>query len=81
VLSRLIWGVDFEAPIDPVTKKPIIPDINNEEASFSTGFISGVNMFPVIFRPRSQKEATIQKAFDDVQREWEVLDLEQDIRA
>jgi hypothetical protein len=81
VLSRLIWAIDFQAPVDPETKKPVVPDINDEEGTFTTGFISVAKTFPVTFRPRSpQRAAIILKAFEDAQREWEVLDLDRDIR-
>jgi hypothetical protein len=81
VLSRLIWSTEFRAPISPVSKRPIIPDINDEEATFTTGFVSAVKMFRVVFQPRSpQKAALIQKSFEEAQREWEILDLEKDVR-
>lgn len=78
MLARLIWGIEFQAPIDLVSNKPIM---NDEETTFTAGFISIVKIFPVIFHPGSAKKAEIiQKAFENAQCEWEVLELEKDIR-
>ncbi|KAF8625938.1 hypothetical protein AX17_006664 [Amanita inopinata Kibby_2008] len=41
-LSRLIWGVEFEAPKDPKTGVPQIPDVGDEEGTFSDGFVKSM---------------------------------------
>ncbi|KAH9921876.1 cytochrome P450 [Fomitopsis serialis] len=68
-LSRLIWGIDFSAPLDPKTQRPIVPDIANEEATWSEGFVSIPYPFKVRFAARSEKHAgLIRSQFDAVQR-------------
>ncbi|KAH9921903.1 cytochrome P450 [Fomitopsis serialis] len=66
-LSRILWGIDFYAPLDPKTKQPILPDVANEEKTVPHAFNIG-------FAPRSAKHAElIRKAFDNVQsdgRPW-----------
>lgn len=37
-LSRIMWDLDFSAPVDPETGHPKIPDINDEEFTWSSGF-------------------------------------------
>ncbi|PCH35529.1 cytochrome P450 [Wolfiporia cocos MD-104 SS10] len=81
VLSRLVWGIDFEAPTDPVSGRPILPDANDEEGCWSLGFISVPKIYPVQFKARSLKhEELIWKAFLDVQSEWQTMGLAGDER-
>ncbi|KZT09665.1 cytochrome P450 [Laetiporus sulphureus 93-53] len=81
VLSRLIWGVEFSAPIDPQTGKPKLPDIDDEVKTWSEGFISVPRIYPVAFKARSDKHASIiHRAFDDVQIEWQGMGLAGDER-
>ncbi|KAL6304972.1 cytochrome P450 [Sparassis latifolia] len=81
VLSRLLWGIDFRAPTDPKTGQPSIPDMADEEATWSDGFVSVPHIYPVGFRARSEKHAEmIRKSFDEVQGEWQVLGLAMDER-
>ncbi|KDQ51281.1 hypothetical protein JAAARDRAFT_706542 [Jaapia argillacea MUCL 33604] len=81
VLSRIIWGIDLEAPIDPKTKNPIVPDINDEEGTFTDGFVSVPKIFGVKFKPRSEKHADIiRRSFEEAQSEWQVLGLDVDER-
>lgn len=81
VLSRLIWGIDFYAPLDPHTDKRMLPDFDDEVQTWSGGFVSSPFIFPVGFRPRSEKHAEIMRtAFDDVQGEWQAMGLEEDER-
>lgn len=81
VLSRLIWGIDFYAPLDPHTDKRMLPDFDDEVQTWSGGFVSSPFIFSVGFRPRSEKHAEImRKAFDDVQGEWQAMGLGEDER-
>ncbi|TFY54441.1 hypothetical protein EVJ58_g8867 [Rhodofomes roseus] len=80
-LSRILWGIDFYAPLDPKTKRPILPDVANEETTWSEGFVSVPHTFKVGFAPRSVKHAElIRKSFDSIQSEWQLLGLEGDDR-
>ena len=76
-----MWGIDFSAPIDPVTGRPIIPDIADEEACWTPGWVSTPYPFNVRFAPRSAKHAElIRDSFDAVQVEWRKLRLDVDER-
>ncbi|KAF9464067.1 cytochrome P450 [Collybia nuda] len=80
-LSRLIWGIDFQAPADARTGIPIIPDIADDEATFSDGFVSIPKIFKVAFKPRSERKRRIMvQAYEDVQAEWQVLGMDADER-
>ncbi|TFY64163.1 hypothetical protein EVJ58_g2809 [Rhodofomes roseus] len=80
-LSRLLWGLDFSAPLDPKTQRPILPDIANEEATWSEGFVSIPNPYKVRFAPRSAKHAElICDEFEAVQAEWRRMRLDVDER-
>lgn len=81
VLSRLLWGIDFQAPIDEKTGKPIIPDIADDERTFSDGFVSIPKLYNITFKPRSEKsEAIIRKAWDEAQGAWEETGMAPDER-
>ncbi|KIK51470.1 hypothetical protein GYMLUDRAFT_78193 [Collybiopsis luxurians FD-317 M1] len=80
VLSRLIWAINFTAPVDPTAGKPKIPDINNEEGIYTSGFVSVPRIYPVSFKPRSKgREYIIRKAYEEAQSAWDLLGLEKDI--
>ena len=80
-LSRLLWGVDFSAPVNPETGCPILPDLADEEKTWRQGLISLPNAFDVKFAPRSAKHAElIRKTFNDVQAVWRAMDMEEDER-
>ncbi|KIK64878.1 hypothetical protein GYMLUDRAFT_160779 [Collybiopsis luxurians FD-317 M1] len=80
VLSRLIWAINFTAPVDPTTGKPKIPDINDEEGTYTSGFVSVPRIYPVLFKPRSKgREDIIRKAYEETQSAWDLLGLEKDI--
>lgn len=75
VLARVLWGLDLTCPVDRV------PDPDDEERTWSEGFVAVPNIFPVAFKVRSEKHAEIiRRAYEDVQREWQVLGLEVDER-
>ncbi|CCM07189.1 uncharacterized protein FIBRA_09530 [Fibroporia radiculosa] len=81
VLSRLIWGLDLVAGTDPKTGNPQLPDVNDEEGTWSEGFISVPRIYPVSFRARSEKHAeTMRRLFDEVQVEWQAMGLAGDER-
>ena len=81
VLARLIWGIDFSAPLDPATGRPVVPDIADEEGTWSEGFVSTPNPFRVKFAPRSERHAQlIREGFDSVQAEWRRMKLDVDQR-
>jgi hypothetical protein len=81
VLSRLLWGIDFQVPIDPATEKPIIPDLSDEEGTFTDGLAIGPRMFVAGFKARSEKhEIIIHQSFENVQSEWDELGLATDER-
>ena len=80
-IARLVWGLDFSAPLDPKTGQPIVPDVLSEEATWSEGFVSTANPFRVSFAPRSAKHAElIREGFDSVQSEWKRMKLDVDQR-
>ncbi|ESK96459.1 cytochrome p450 [Moniliophthora roreri MCA 2997] len=82
VLSRIIWAFDLQVPKDPKTGNPIIPDINDEDATYTDGFVSVPKAYPLAFIPRSEKKAQIvRKAFEQAQEEWEYLGLDTDDRS
>lgn len=67
--------------MDPETNRPILPDISNEEKTWSDGLVSVPRNYKVGFRPRSMKHAEmIRKSFGDVQAEWQMMGLEVDER-
>ncbi|SJL15448.1 related to Cytochrome P450 [Armillaria ostoyae] len=81
VLSRLLWGIDFQAPIDEKTGKPIIPDMADDERTFSDGFVSIPKLYNITFKPRSEKsEMIIRKAWDEAQGAWEETGMAPDER-
>ncbi|KAK7061088.1 hypothetical protein VNI00_000823 [Paramarasmius palmivorus] len=81
VLSRIIWAFDLQTLKDTKTGQPIIPDINDEEATYTDGFVSVPKAYPLAFVPRSEKRAQIvRKAFEAAQEEWEYLGLDRDVR-
>lgn len=79
-VARLIWGIDFELPVDQNTGHSIIPDIHNE-GNFSEGFITGPNPFRAGFRARSEKHAAlINSSFEDAQSVFVSMGLAKDER-
>ncbi|OCH92573.1 cytochrome P450 [Obba rivulosa] len=79
--ARLLWGVDFRAPTDPVTGKPRVPDFADEDGTWSTGFIAVPKLFDVQFAPRSEKyETIIRRSFEELQDEWRDMGLLPDER-
>lgn len=81
VCARLLWGLDFRAPIDPITGKARIPDFWDEGATWSKGFIAVPRPYAVSFFPRSEKHARIiRQSFEDLQQEWRDADLQEDER-
>ncbi|KZT67207.1 cytochrome P450 [Daedalea quercina L-15889] len=75
VLTRVLWGLDFACPPDR------LPDPDDETRTWSEGFIAVPKIFPVAFRPRSDAHAeVVRRAYEDVQREWQVLGLAVDER-
>ncbi|PCH35530.1 cytochrome P450 [Wolfiporia cocos MD-104 SS10] len=80
-LSRLVWGIDFSAPIDKDTGRPFVLDMADEERNWNEGFVSGPKIFPARFKARSQKHAeVIQRSFVDAQAEWQAMGLAVDER-
>lgn len=58
-----------------------MPDINDEEATFTSGFVSVPKIFPVEFKPRSAvREQMVKRAFAEAQSAWDTLGLERDQR-
>ncbi|KAG7098797.1 hypothetical protein E1B28_000702 [Marasmius oreades] len=81
VLARIIWAFDLQVPRDPTSGNPLVPDINDEEATFTTGFVSVPKIYPVAFVPRTEEKAKmIIKSFEQAQEEWEILGLDRDQR-
>jgi len=81
VITRMLWGIDFYAPKDPKTGRMVLPNVDDEEGTWSEGFISVPKIFPVGFRARTEKHAEIMmKAFEDVQAEWQTMGLVGDER-
>ncbi|KAH9829079.1 cytochrome P450 [Rhodofomes roseus] len=75
VLTRLLWGLDISCP--PAR----LPDPNDEETTWTDGFIPVPKIFPAAFRVRSEAHAeVIRNVYADVQREWQVLGLAVDER-
>ncbi|KZP29027.1 cytochrome P450 [Athelia psychrophila] len=77
-LARIIWGLDFQPPINPTTGKELIPDMT-DETMFNDGFVVGPRACSVGFRARSDgHEALIRGAFEDAQAGFEVMGLARD---
>ncbi|OCH92572.1 cytochrome P450 [Obba rivulosa] len=71
VCSRLLWGLNFYAPSDPITGKARVPAFWDEDATWSKGFIAVPRPFEVCFSPRSKKhEEIIRRSFEELQDEW-----------
>ncbi|KAJ7579229.1 cytochrome P450 [Mycena floridula] len=80
-LARIIWAFDIQAPRDPNTGIPMVPDIADEERTFTEGFVSTPYPFGVEWRPRSAKHAElIRKAYEDTQAVWSAMGLKPDER-
>jgi len=79
--ARMLWGIDFQAPTDPVTKKPRVPDFKDEDGTWSTGFIAVPHPFDVEFKPKSERHAEIiSQSFEELQDEWRDVGLPADER-
>ncbi|OSX61377.1 hypothetical protein POSPLADRAFT_1057133 [Postia placenta MAD-698-R-SB12] len=80
VLSRLIWAFDFYAASDPQTGKAKLPNVNNVD-TFTDGLVTAPKIYPVGFKPRSEKHAEMIKAsYRDVQNDWQSMGLAGDER-
>ncbi|KAF9800984.1 hypothetical protein IEO21_10235 [Rhodonia placenta] len=80
VLSRLIWGFDLYAASDAKTGKVRLPDVD-DGATFTDGLVAAPKIYPVGFKPRSEKHAEIIKAsYRDVQNDWQSMGLAGDER-
>ncbi|KIJ33225.1 hypothetical protein M422DRAFT_61495 [Sphaerobolus stellatus SS14] len=81
VLSRIIWALDFTAPTNPENGSLIIPDINDEEDTWSIRFVRDSRIYLVSWKPRTPSWAEIiRKALDNAQLAWDTMDLERDKR-
>ncbi|KAF9048046.1 cytochrome P450 [Hymenopellis radicata] len=81
VLSRLVWGIDFQAPLDPTSGKAVIPDIADDYKTFSDGFVSIPLPYNVTFKARSEKhEQIIRRAYDEAQATWKEQGMAADQR-
>ena len=59
----------------------MLPDIDDEEGSWSNETINAPKIFPLIWKARDEKRAEIiRQSFEEAQREWQMLGLEPDIR-
>ncbi|EED82984.1 predicted protein [Postia placenta Mad-698-R] len=80
VLSRLIWGFDLYAASDAKTGKVRLPDVD-DGATFTDGLVAAPKIYPVGFKPRSEKHAEIIKAsYRDFQNDWQSMGLAGDER-
>ena len=78
--ARIVWGLDMTPPTDPSTGKPMLPDVNDEK-NWEGGTINTPKMFSIVWKARDrQREEVIRGAFEEAQREWQLLGLEQDVR-
>ena len=78
--ARIIWGLDLTSPAHPTTGEPTLPGLNDEKLWTSDPMIVP-KIFPVVWQARNtQREEVIKRAFEDAQREWQLLGLEQDAR-
>ncbi|EMD31065.1 hypothetical protein CERSUDRAFT_60535 [Gelatoporia subvermispora B] len=81
VCSRILWGLDFFAPMDPEIGKARIPNPWDEEATWTKGFIAVPKPFSVQFSPRTEKHAEIIRlSFEELQDEWKDAGLPGDER-
>ncbi|ESK98378.1 cytochrome p450 [Moniliophthora roreri MCA 2997] len=81
VLSRIVWAFDLEVPKNPKSGNSVIPDINDEDVTFTDGLLNFPKAYPVAFVPRSENKAQIiRKAFEEAQVQWEYLGLDTDVR-
>ena len=81
VCARLVWAFDLRALKDKTTGKPILPDIANEEQTWTEGILSLPKTFPVIFIPRSQAKSDIMKArYAEIQTQWDAMGYPRDTR-
>ena len=76
VLARIVWGLDFHS------ESPSLPDMNDdsETGTWTDGFVSLPRPFGVAFAPRAGREEIMKLAYDDAQREWEIMGLPVDVR-
>lgn len=66
---------------DPKSGLPIIPDIEDEIATWTDGFNSGPRVFHVSWKARDEKRAeVINEAFEGAQAEWRARGMHPDER-
>ncbi|KZP07622.1 cytochrome P450 [Athelia psychrophila] len=77
-VAHIIWGLDFQPPIDPMTGKDIVPDMTDEDM-FNDGLSTFPRAYSMGFRARSEAHAALIRAgFDDAQAGFEVMGLARD---
>ena len=78
--ARMIWGFDM-ITTDPRTGESMLPDIHDEDKTWTNETVNAPKIFPAIWRSRDEvRAAVITKEYEEAQREWEILGLEPDVR-
>ena len=68
-------------PSNPETGKPVGPDLEDLEGTWSSETINAPKIFPVAWKARDEKRAeAIRRSWEDAQGQWQVLGLEPDVR-
>ncbi|THG95717.1 hypothetical protein EW026_g5986 [Hermanssonia centrifuga] len=79
ICARIIWAFNFSTPKDPDGGCSLLPDADDEDGTWSDGFVRVPKTFPVVWNARSDsKAAMIRKISDDLQLEWQSMGLEPD---
>ena len=79
--ARIVWGLHLEPAKDERTGQPRVPDIHNEETTWTSGTLSTPKIFPMVWKARDTKRAqVIGQAFQQAQEEWVARHLETDKR-
>lgn len=75
-VTCILWCINLKAPVNSETGVPAIPDIVDEEGTFTDGFLSTPRVLGVSFKPRSEMhDLIIRESFEDAQSEWLLMGL------
>ena len=81
VCSRLLWAFDLRPLKDNATGRPILPDPEDEEQTWTDGILSLPKTFPAVFVRRSDAKADLLKTrYREIQTQWDDMGYPRDER-
>ena len=79
--ARIAWALDITPLVDAQTERAIVPDVDNEEQTWTVESLVSPKVFPVVWKARDNERAkVIDAAFEEAQTEWDSLGLHADVR-